>query len=255
MDFFTLLKNTSHVEDKTIAIINDGRNTLVEMHKTHNKSKIVKEINTENDMFPVLHKEKDQNIRIYIAGQTGCGKSFITSKILENYVYIYPEQRIIFFSTLDGDKCYDENPKLKNKILRILVDPHDITEISKIKEEDLRNSICVFDDFSTSGKLEKIISNLKNAILRRGRHYEIDSIVITDKLLGSAKTISELTHANYIVFFPICINAREIKGLFDNYLGLDKTLISKFMNLNSRWAMISKLYPRYCVSQHSVFLL
>jgi hypothetical protein len=255
MEYHTLIKQSNHVEDKPIAIIKDGKNTLIEMHKTHNKTKIVKEINTEADIFPITHKDKDQNIRIYIAGQTGCGKSYIASKILENYVRIYPNQRIIIFSALDGDKCYDDNPRLKHKISRILIDQQEFGEISKICEEDLRNSICVFDDFKTSGKLEKIINDLKNCILRRGRHYEIDSIIITDKLLGSVKTISELTHCNYIVFFPICINAREIKGLFDNYLGIDKSLISKFMNLNSRWVMISKLYPRYCVSQHSTFLL
>jgi GTPase SAR1 family protein len=182
-EHYTLIKNSKNSDDVPIAIIKDGSNTVIDMHKSQHKTKITSEINSEADVWPIFHRPKQQNIRIYIAGQSGVGKSYLTAKILENYVKVYTTQRIIIFSALEDDPAYDKNPKLMNKIQRIMVDDANIAELSQIKEEQLANSLVLFDDFYSSNKLGKVINDLKNTVLRRGRHYDTDVIVISDNLL------------------------------------------------------------------------
>lgn len=257
MDKFGFEINSKNENSKPIAVIlktnENKKNKILDMVK--NLSNPMIEIN-DKELIPLFCPDKDQNIRIYMCGQSGCGKSYLTSQILSNYCKIYKTKAIYIFSTLDYDSSYDSNPKLKNKIHRYLLDDENVELLAELKDEDLKDSLCVFDDFLLfNPRLKKIIDSLKDILLKRGRHYNIDTIIINDKIMDGHKSKTELNQCNYIIIFPKCTNNKHLNMFIDNYLGLQPIISNLIKKVNSRWVCFSKNYPRYAVYQHGVFML
>ena len=256
---YTLTLNSKNDKARAIAMTDDDTKTFIDMEKVKNKDDIKREVETELDILPIFHRPEDQNIRIYVAGQSGCGKTYFTAEILKVYHKIYSKQKIYLFTSLDYDKHYDGDKTLKKHIIRYqLTDENaELLTALNIDDGDLKDSICVFDDFLlTEPILRKIVDTIKNVLLKRGRHYNTDVLIINDKILGGHKTITEMNQSNYICVFPYCTNFYEIESALTKYIGLSKSDIEKVREIEdeTRWMCFYKIYPKYCVHQRGALL-
>lgn len=252
MEEYGFSLNSTNDLAKPVGLIKNKKNDIIDLVKDE-KRRI---FDTNDEVVPIFYTDKEQNIRIYISGQSGCGKSYLTSQIMESYKKIYDKKNIFVFSTLEDDPAYDKNPKLKNKFVRYILNNENAELLKEIKEEDLANSLVVFDDFLLfEPKLKKIVDALKDILLKRGRHYGIDTIIINDKILDGHKTKTELNQSNYVIVFPTCTNKKQLENFLDNYLGLEPNIIKTIKKLPSRWVCLAKNYPRYAIYQHGAFML
>ena len=195
----------------------------------------------------------DKTERNYVCGQTECGKSYYISKYLQQMNKVFPKKQIYIFSDVEHDKELDD--KLKN-ITRFKLDDG-LLDKEPIRPEVFKSGICVFDDIDSiqNKKLLKYVNTLRDALLKRGRHEDISTIVSSHLITNYNDTRVILNECNTYTIFCKAGNLYGIKYLLNKYMGLDKTQISKIVNLNSRWVSINKNFPQYVIYQHGCFML
>jgi hypothetical protein len=122
--------------------------------------------------------------------------------------------------------------------------------------ELLRDSMVLFDDYDTLlGKEGKAVQQLIDDIAIMGRHQNISMLCLTHYLTNYSKTRLLLTEATHIVVYPLSTGAHSLNYLLKTYLGLEKDEISAIRRGGSRWVMLYKNYPNYCVTETEAFLL
>lgn len=250
LENYGLIINSKKEHDIPIAMIGDK---IISLSKIPKGIKAVKEIKDDKyDIHPIPYIPPNMNIRYFVGGASGCGKShFVSHEILENYTNLYPEQEIYIFSVLDDDPVYEENEKIADKINRISLD-----ELDDLTVDDLAKSICIFDDaVSTDKQKNKTIKLLKDNVFQHGRHHKTDIISIYDKLCDGNATKKEHTQSKYISFFPSVTSQDELEYLFKK-MGINKSVLNNLMENNtSRWIMVNKHHPRYVVASNMVKLI
>lgn len=190
--------------------------------------------------------------RVYIAGQTECGKSYWCKMYLNQMVKVHPDKKIFLFSDVEEDPEIDE---IKN-LIRFKLDD-DLAKKTSIDLSNFDNSICLFDDIdSIQNKLVyKFVQNLRDCILRRGRHNAISTLITSHLLSNYGDTRIILNECNSIVLFCRSGSSYQIKYLLNKYIGLDKEQINKIMNLPSRWVKIQKNAPMYITYEKGIYLI
>jgi hypothetical protein len=110
----------------------------------------------------------------YLAGASGCGKSYMARNIAENYLRLFPERSVYLVSKLKEDETLD-NMKV-GKCKRVNLDSlvSDYPELEEFKE-----SLVLFDDYDTLDKpYIDVVLNFIYDIATIGRHYVISMIAI-----------------------------------------------------------------------------
>lgn len=214
------------------------------------------EINIKSGMVePVPNCERDEDGSMladtcFVAGPQGVGKSHIIGKYIGNDKIHYPKKDVIIFSNFTEDKPLDIYKPLRVKI--------DDKLISKpIKKEECRNSICVFDDIDTiqPKKLADACRALRDDFLQCGRKENIKVLATSHQLMNYAKTRDLLNSCNKIIIFPRGTSPYHTGRLLKEYVGLDKASIKYILKLPSRWILIDKTFPSYCLHEHGCVLL
>jgi hypothetical protein len=190
--------------------------------------------------------------RVFCAGQTECGKSYWCKMYLNQMVKVHPDKKIFLFSDVEEDPEIDD---IKN-LIRFKLDD-DLAKKTSIDLSNFDNSICLFDDIdSIQNKLVfKFVQNLRDSILRRGRHNNISCIITSHLITNYGDTRIILNECNSIVLFCRSGSSYQIKYLLSKYVGLDKEQINKIMNLPSRWVKIQKNVPLYITYEKGIYLL
>jgi hypothetical protein len=191
--------------------------------------------------------------RNYIAGPTDSGKSYYIKNLLLQLRKVYPEKPIHIFSDVDEDPELDNIPLIN----KYKLDSDMIMKNGYIKPEKLSNSIVVFDDIDSiqNKEISKIISSLRDSLLRRGRHESI-SVIVTSHLLTNYKdTRIILNESDFITLFPKAGNVYSLKYILEKYVGLSRDQIKKLLALNSRWVTIYKRYPNYIMYEKGIYLI
>ena len=190
--------------------------------------------------------------RCFIAGQTESGKSFFCKQYLRQLLKVHPDKKIWLISDVDEDEELDCLPNLHRlKLTDELIDK------KPPKPEVFRDSVVLFDDIDSiaNKKIYNIIQNLRDQLLRRGRHENI-SVLITSHLCTNYKeTRIILNESNSITIFPRSGSAHGIKYLLKIYCGLDKHQIHKIFNLPSRAVTIYMYRPMYVIYEKGMYLL
>ena len=179
---------------------------------------------------------------IYVAGSSGCGKSYWVSRYLK-LVNKYQKGRDIFiFSDVDEDEAFDKG--LKN-IHRITLDESLLLE--PIEPDELRDSVCVFDDIDSiqNKALKKTVYTLMNSLYRRGRHENITTISTTHNITDYTKSRVPINESSLIVLFCRSGSTAGQKYILERYCGLDKSVIKDIMKVKSRSIQIHKSYPQF----------
>jgi Cdc6-like AAA superfamily ATPase len=249
--------------------INDMRNLKVSMRKEEaptdeqlleiydsivreTKSRTMREFKVHDGgiVEPLPHFNETE--RAYVAGPTGSGKSYFVGKYLRKLRKVFPKRTIYIFSDVNEDEVLDSIPG----IIRVKLD-EEALEAGPINPETLSNSICVFDDIDSiqNKKMSVMIQNLRDSLLRRGRHDNISTIVTSHLMTNYKDTRIILNECNSITFFPRSGASNGIMYTLKNYVGLNKQQITKIMDLPSRWVYCHKNFPLYIVYEKGVYLL
>lgn len=230
---------------------NKGNKTLNLLDKTKNN-------NLGNDLFfkdnIMFLPDVTKRQILYIAGPSGAGKSTLVSHYVDSFHKVFKNIPVIMFSRKNSD------PSINNKCVnwfpideRILEDPIDITQ--EIKD----GALIIFDDCNTiqDDKLRKAVSKLMADILEVGRQYNIYCIITSHLVNPNERKDSRIifNELDNIVLFPKSGNVYQITYALQKYLGLDKKNIERILKLPSRWVLISKSYPNYCLYENGAFIL
>jgi len=257
-----LVKNNNYSK-KDMELIDDAlENNDINKIKQINDLLIKKEDNMTDREFKIYDEGTIQPLprfkkteRIYITGQTECGKSYFIKQFLKQYRKVYEdkeEKPIFLFSDVDEDEEIDAIPGLT----RFQLD-EGLIETENINPRNFQNSICVFDDIDSiqNKKIYKLICNFRDALLRRGRHENI-SVIITNHLSTDFRnTRIVLNECNSIVIFPHSGSTHGMKYLLQKYVGLDKKGIEKVLKLPSRWVLIHKNNPQYIMYEKGCYIV
>ena len=188
---------------------------------------------------------------IYVAGSSGCGKSYWIGEYLK-LINKYQKGRDIFiFSDVDEDPALDN---LKN-VHRIALDESLLEE--PIYPDELRDSICIFDDIDSiqDKKLKDNIYTLMDSIYKRGRHENITCISTTHNITNYTRSRTAINESSMIVLFCKSGSTSGQKYILDKYCGLDKKTINEILKLNTRYVQIHKNYPQFYAWDKGVKLI
>ena len=213
-------------------------------------------LNDDTAFFPSItdFEEEDQVDRIYVAGETGSGKSTFIRQYVGHFLQQYPKASILLFSSKNEDKVLDDI----KKIIRVKIDddihvnPYTLKEISS----NTKPTLTIFDDCEDfqNRKILSEVARLRDEILRNGRSYGIYSIFVRHNPTDYKATRNCIFEANKVVIFP----KRSGKGTY-NYLMEKKLLISKddmalINNLKSNFVCINKQNPKCIISDRYIMV-
>lgn len=213
--------------------------------------------NSSFEPLPTIPDDKGNSRDcIYITGCSGSGKSWFARHYCENYHTLFKGKRPIYLisqltedETLDNAKCEINRISLDS----ICDDPIDLNT------GEMKDCLLIFDDWDTientkEKKYSDVIWKLLNDCLIEGRHFNITVIIISHYNTGGRKGRLILTECNKYVVYPHGSSAYALKYLLGHHVGIDKKAIDDLQKLG-RWIMISKTYPKYLVSEHTVKLI
>lgn len=215
-------------------------------------------LNLENETFFINindFNETKQTQRIYVAGESGVGKTTVLIRYINEFHKKYPKSKILFFSS----KMEDENiDKLKyvervNITDDIVANPYKLTEICS------NSSPCltVFDDiedFQTK-KITKEIDRLLNEILRNGRSYGIYCIYTHHQPSDYKATRNLIFEATHCCIFPKRSGKDAYNYFMQNKLNLNKKIVDKINGLKSNYVFIKKNIPKCVIADKYILLV
>lgn len=191
----------------------------------------------------------------YIAGASGSGKSHIAKGLAEQYMKQFPDRSVYLVSKLDQDDTLDSmkgRACIRLKPAKLIEKPIKTTE----DMEKMKDSMIIFDDYdSFTGKEAKAIQQLIDDIATMGRHQNITMLCLTHYLTNYSKTRLLLTESTNLVVYPLSTGVQSLNYLLQTYVGMEKEEIARLRRGGSRWVMIFKNYPMFCVTENEAFLV
>jgi len=186
---------------------------------------------------------------LYITGPSGSGKSTYTRMFLEEYKRKYKDREIYLFSSLKEDESLD---KIKPKRFKM----DDTLWKDPLNAEELKESVCIFDDIDviTDKKIKEAVYKIMDNVLEIGRHFKITAVITNHLPTNGLFTRRILNEAHCYIFFPHSAGGK-IRYLLQEYLDIDKKMVSYFKNANSRWCCIFKNFPMAYMLEHEIGML
>jgi energy-coupling factor transporter ATP-binding protein EcfA2 len=189
---------------------------------------------------------------LYITGASGSGKSTYTRLYCEQYKKKFPKNSIILFSSLPEDESLDSvQPK------RFTIDDRLIDEPITTDNLGVFQDTCViFDDIDvlTNKKHRQAVMDIANGVLEIGRHFNITAIFTNHLPTNKGDTRRVLNESHSVVYFPHSGSMRGTRYLLEQYVGLDKDMISKIKRMPTRWCCVFKNYPQAVMTQRRIML-
>ncbi len=182
-----------------------------------------------------------------ICGASGSGKSYLSKLIIEEYMNIYPENPVYLFSGKSYDKQLDD----------LGVERIEITgELDEKITEQFNNCMVLFDDIDTMHPVE-IETNIPDAkgkiktkkikisltdkarrirdkLLEIGRDIGVSMICLSHQLFNYKATRTQLSESHYVVYFNLGTGRNHIKRFLSNFIGCEKPVLDKLLNVPSR---------------------
>ena len=199
--------------------------------------------------------KSSQRNTMFIAGESGSGKSFKAKQYAMQYKAFYPKNKIYLISYLDEDETLDEY----KEIIRLnAFNQEFLDECLDFKlETEFNDTLVIFDDIDSvvNKKTKEIIYGLLNKMLRIGRHHNISVIYCGHSLYGTNELKYILDECQTITFFQRYLNFKKMKYLLENYFGLSKEQIAKVRAIKDRSTTYCKGADKLILSDTQCFIL
>lgn len=209
------------------------------------KKEIILNYDEELEILPNPKSE-----RLYLCGPSGSGKSHNVSQYIKNFKKIWKNKKIYLFSEQENDDILDQFKPIRIKLDEELID-------DPISTKEISDSLTIFDDIDdiSNKKLKNSVYDLKDSLLKRGRHENIYTITTNHQCTDYKNTRDTINESHIIFVYPRSGSAASIKYLLKTYLGFTKEQIEKILKLPSRWVAIHKSYPVYVMYQNGIYLI
>lgn len=190
--------------------------------------------------------------RVYISGQNGSGKSYLSGVYAREYNRLFPRNKIIIFSVHEKDNAYDGVKRLLRVDLKDETMTDSIMEVQKFK-----NTLVIFDDCDRiqDKKLKAYIDSLELDLLTNGRKYGIYMLTLSHMLMNYKATREKINECSRVIMFGQSGSKYHITRFLKIHGGLSKAQIKRVFELPSRWFCISVNYPNYILYDTGVYLL
>lgn len=230
---------------------------VIDLIQGDKKDDLMLEVKLEDDdlelaPLQVRHDGSCPN-RVYICGQSFCGKSYMAAQMAKDYNKLYPKNKVALISYVEDDKSL--NSKNIKNFIQCRID-EDILE-DPLTIEEFHDKLVIMDDIEAFGD-KKIIKELElfaNKLVNTGRHHNTDVIICRQKLMAGHKTSDILNGIHQIVCFPKTASRFQLQNYLDRYLHLPKPIIKKILGVPSRWVLINTSNPVYVLHQKGAFLV
>jgi len=236
------------------------------------------EVDDETNRLELLfHFNPGKQLRMYISGQAGVGKSYLIAQLLEEYVRRRTDRKIFLFSQVPQDRDIDNVVAKHNLIEReafFRVDLNLFIQPKKSKKlvvqsniptmEQFKRSLCIFDDIDKipDDGIKKSIDKLKDVIIATGRDHtyqgdDIDIIITNHQILGGKRTSEIVQQANFVVLFPQGLGSHGIRTTCTKYLNMEDEHVEKILSLNKahQYAIVHREYPSFVLEQKKIWLI
>ena len=241
-------------EGRILAKITDGKLKNKNVSVVGNVADAVKTFNTltlKDGSFQHMPDPETERQILYITGPSGSGKSTYTANYALLYKQVFKKNPIYVFSALKDDESLDVIKPKRFKITKeALLD-------DKLNIEDLKNSLCIFDDIDciSDKELKNEVYNILNAILETGRHFKISCIITNHLPSNGPYTRRILNECHTVTYFPHSGNNGKISKFLIEQIGISKKDYILNKKAKSRWATIFKNYPMVNMTQNNIRLL
>jgi tRNA uridine 5-carbamoylmethylation protein Kti12 len=215
----------------------------------------LREIILPNGMVQLIPTYNGANERntLYIAGQSGSGKSTFAANYAKEYKKKFPKDNLVLISPKEEDEVLDRlNP------IRITPNEHNfIDEEEKLTMDELQDSLVIFDDYEgiIDRNIKKSVMDLRDQILTLGRSKRISIVVISHLLTDNKNTKIPITESQYVIFFPNGGLNYQILRFLKSYCGMGNKEAKEILKIPSRWICLHKNFPMYLISKDSAKLL
>jgi adenosyl cobinamide kinase/adenosyl cobinamide phosphate guanylyltransferase len=198
--------------------------------------------------FQYIPDPKRDRDTIYIAGAAGSGKSYWAASYLREYMRVFPENPIYFFTESEfEDPAFAGMPLKRVHVDRSLID-------EPIDFHEFENCCVLFDDIDAlTGLLKKTVYELRDKLLKNSRKRRV-TVISTSHTFTGIENKAVLNESDVIVFFMMNYN-KSLRYLLENYLGLDLDGIKYIKTIKSRSLAYVKSFPNTIISERSIFTI
>ncbi len=204
---------------------------------------------------PLMVRQGDDklNNRVYIAGASLSGKSFMATLLAQDYNRQFKKNKVSLFSYVDEDK--NLNDKKIKRFQHVQIDEEILQD--PLELDECADRLCIFDDIEAYSDRHVVQSlrDFSTKIVNTGRHHNTDVIITSQQLLKGHQSRDVLNGIFQLISFPQTSTRYALFQYLKRYMFLPKNLIDKVLNVRSRWVLLNLSNPQYVLHENGAFLL
>jgi hypothetical protein len=240
-------------DKKLLYLINedDHKQKASHKHKGSDKYGEFVEIKLEDGVL-IPMPNIDQRQVLYLAGQSGSGKSTKAAEYIENYKKIFKNSPFYLFSRKESDPVLDRLNPIRIPVDQNLVDePFDVREEFPLEEYETTppGAVIMFDDVTSilDKKIQNAVTTLICDILEIGRDINIYLVICNHLIIPEGQNFARkmMCELQDMVIFPHTSGKQQILYALKAYFLYDPDQIKRILELPSRSVVLGKLYPQY----------
>lgn len=235
----------------------DGK--LLYLHRKHNgiiPEGYFDEITLERGIFEYFPEIRDKFTDVILcAGSKGSGKSTYIAKMAEAVKDIYElndEDSVVIKNSKIVDEAFDNlNP---DYIYTDEFADNDFT-IDDFTNSDGTPKIMIFDDIDIIPKqsIKKKVYDLMDTIAVEGRKHKIFQFVVRHSICKGKDTKLIGSECDFVLLFTEGFTS-DINYYMEKYCDFSKELRRDIRKTNSRWILLSKISPRFILTERRCFI-
>jgi hypothetical protein len=206
---------------------------------------------TTEPIQPIPYMLKGQRTAVYVVGASGSGKS----TFIANMLATMPKKKKRYLFSVQEAK----DPAFPASIKKVNYMKHKAL-FSTLEAEDLKNSICIFDDhdLSTDKSVNATAAALLNSLLENGRKLNIDLFVVSHNPRDFLRTRTMILECDTYVLFPQT-NRTAVARFLKEYFDDDKDFLATVKSIDDAgrfsFVCLHKNVPRLMTTAKSIRLL
>jgi hypothetical protein len=202
------------------------------------------------ESIDVLPKFSEDAYAVYLSGASGAGKSYLISQLISKHLPSR-DAGVFYLGPFADDVSFKA---IQKHMIPVDLQQFEKEERRPIEIEDFpEGSVIIFDDIESLPNAKQVEA-LRDRILSVFRHHKFKLYCVNHIGMSGSKTKKLLLECKYVVVYPSA-NWKQVSNLLTTYMGLDKEKLMLIKNQPTRWVLVSKAFPSYFVTQHSIGIL